>query len=975
MVREKELARAIALIGLAGASISQVVMADDNQAVAPQKMEKIEVIGSNIKRVSTETSSPVQVLTREAIEQQGFSTITQVINNLAAATGNNTLSDIGNGNSFAPGASSAGLRNLGEQSTLVLLNGRRVAPNALADYNLVFVNLDAFPIDAVERVEVLKSGASAIYGSDAVAGVINIVTRKDYSGVDVRASREQSITSGQFGTTTASITAGKGDVYKDGYNVFFNLDAFHRDAVDWKPLVGYQNPALVKLAPSYDAPSTYSPHPNVYDQETGAVAYLGTCGTDKTSIKGVNCVYDRTSQFQAVDKSDRFNGYLGAQFKINDGLNAFAEASFSQDKTTYKSAYYTYAAVNSVLNWNNPQTGAPLIYLPVGLNGSSPLNPFAGDSIDMRYRFTDVPNIQNTDNKQFRVLGGLKGSWGDYDWESAVGVMGSRETDIQRGAFPSASAWDKYIGCASSLNCVTADPNSGIYVSNDPNYFNQPGGYKIGGGNSDAVLNALFPNVGFTGQYTQSFWDGKVSGPLATLSAGTLSYAVGAELRNEKFTITPTDNLKAGDIVANGFSAADASRTFGAMYGELSVPILKNLESQIAARVDKFPGFDAHISPKIGLKWDVNNSLAFRATVERGFRAPNLVESATSSKVSYSAGNSDPKRCDASNALANDLLNAYYNTSDPALAAQILAKYDSINDCSESVANVVKNNPNLKPETSDSYSLGMVFEPIRGFSGAIDYWNIKRSNTISQLSAQQVLAQEGNLPAGTTLTRFPFSTASDPTFSAHDALLGGQNDFDVYGVPSVGQIQQITSQFENIYSQKTNGVDFNLHGKWNNTRLGRIDVDLNGTYLISYHDAQIAPISENLAGNYGFSRISSDLTVGMNKGAHSASIRLNYVGGTSLNTSADDAQWTPSGCAAQKLPGWTCHVPSSTTADVYYGYSGIKNLSLSFAVRNVFDRYAATDIRAFGGKSAVLPAILSDARGRMLRVSAEYKFF
>ena len=157
----------------------------------PQKIERVEITGSNIKRIDAETSMPVQIIRREEIQRTGATSVKELVNTLTAATG--SLSDIGGSNSFASGASSASLRNLGKQSTLILLNSRRVAPYALADYSEIFTNLDALPLDAIERIEVLRSGASAIYGSDAVAGVINIITRRDYQGVQGRASHEQSL--------------------------------------------------------------------------------------------------------------------------------------------------------------------------------------------------------------------------------------------------------------------------------------------------------------------------------------------------------------------------------------------------------------------------------------------------------------------------------------------------------------------------------------------------------------------------------------------------------------------------------------------------------------------------------------------------------------------------------------------------------------------------------------------------------------
>ena len=977
MFKLKEIARAVALVGISG-GLAQVALADDATSQPAAKTEKIEVIGSNIKRVSKETDSVVVTITRKEIVAQGVTTVAELIGNLAAATGNNTLSDISGNNSFASGASSAGLRNLGEQSTLVLLNGRRVAPNGLADFNLVFTNLDAFPIDAVERVDVLKSGASAIYGSDAVAGVINIITRKDYKGVEVRADHQQSITSGTFGTSSASITAGAGDLDKDRYNIMANFDAYHREDVMWTNLLGYINTDMTRVSKSFGTPSTYSPYGNFLDPDSGAVQAGANCPPG--SLKGGLCRYNRYERFEAIPKSDRANAFVSGQYQLTNNTTAFAEVSYSKDKTYYHSPYTYYGVQNSQIQLAD---GSNFYYM--GLNPQSPLNPFgaAGDNAEFRYRFNDGPNYHNVDSSQYRVLGGLRGSHGSYDWESAVGVMGSRSVDTQAGQF-SASGFTKEIGCY-LLSCSTSDPNlpGNGTISTDPNFFNQPGGYKLGGPNTAQVLNTLFPSYGSTGQYTQAFWDGKISGPLIDWYAGTIQFATGAELRHEKYTLTPTQNLQTGDIVGFGTSQASGSRSFGAMFGELEIPLAKDLEADVAARADKFPGFTAHISPKLGLRYEATNWLLLRGTAESGFRAPNLVESANARKISYAPGTADPNRCPYAQQLINDLTNQY-NALPPnsSQAANLLLRIDSVynNECNASLTTATLNNPNLKPETSHSFSLGAVIEPLKGFSVSADYWAIHRTNTINQLTGTQIVGLVANglpLPAGTSLTRYPLNiqngkVVNDPSFT--DA------DFTTYGIPrtqSYGALQGATTQFANIYQQRTTGVDFDAKGHWNLAQAAKLDLVLNGTYLISYHDAQVADYGENLAGQYGFSRFSGDLTGTLTTGAFTNSLRLNYHSGYMLQEGKNDSNWTPSGCAKQGLTGGQCNVGINATTDYFLGYSGIKNLTVSLNIINVFNQKAPADQKAFGGTSGVIPpsSALQDAEGRWLKVGIDYKFF
>ncbi len=210
------------------------------QAPAPQKVEKIEVTGSNIKRVDAEGSAPIQIISREEIESSGKQTVTELLRTLPTNAGGG-LNDITGANSFSSGASTVSLRGLGSAATLVLLNGRRVAPFGPADPNFGqsgVVNLDALPLDVVDRIEILKDGASAIYGSEAVAGVVNIILRKDYTGAQIGGSISQNRDS-EYRTTRASTTLGFGDLARDRYNVFMNYERVEREVTKVDDVLNY----------------------------------------------------------------------------------------------------------------------------------------------------------------------------------------------------------------------------------------------------------------------------------------------------------------------------------------------------------------------------------------------------------------------------------------------------------------------------------------------------------------------------------------------------------------------------------------------------------------------------------------------------------------------------------------------------------------------------------------------------------------
>ena len=240
------------------------------QAKPPEpKAEKIEVTGSNIKRIDAESASPIQVITADEIKRSGKQTVTEILRALPSA-GAGGLNDLTGANSFSSGASTVSLRGLGSAATLVLLNGRRIAPYGLADPNFgqsASVNLDAIPLDAVERIEILKDGASAIYGSEAIAGVVNIILRKDFKGA-MLSVRGATNSKGLYNTSTISGSAGWGDLAKDRYNLFINSEVFSRERVSFRDAEDFLNRTEYARSTRYRtgqrAFSSYAPQLNLY---------------------------------------------------------------------------------------------------------------------------------------------------------------------------------------------------------------------------------------------------------------------------------------------------------------------------------------------------------------------------------------------------------------------------------------------------------------------------------------------------------------------------------------------------------------------------------------------------------------------------------------------------------------------------------------------------------------------------------------
>ncbi|WP_417071429.1 TonB-dependent receptor [Niveibacterium terrae] len=926
----KPLALAIASLGVCSISLA---------AFAEAPTEKIEITGSRIKRVDDEGAAPVQVISKADITKTGATTVRELIDTISGST--SSLSDAGGSTSFAGGASSASLRNMGKQSTLVLVNFRRIAAYPLADFNETFTNIDSIPFEAIERVEILKNGGSAIYGSDAVAGVINIVTKKSFEGVAGHASYQQDANTSKFVEKNASLTAGFGNLQDDGYNILANFEAFKRDGVDsWRDLLDHVNPAYKDpdLFPSFGTGSTYSYPGNINGKAIAGCTTVNAAG---------QCIYDRYQRFQAQPSSERQNLLVSGTYKLGGELEGFSEFLYSHITTDYQNAYATYGSAASPSFWANATTGERQTFRYYKLPATHPLNTTGADA-SWSYRFADAPSEKEVETDQYRVLTGLRGVVHGWDWESALGVMGGKTTDSRRGAI-SVSGFNDVIG-----------------QSSDADFFNKTNGYKIGKANSADVLNKLFPSFGYTAKNSNVFFDGKINGEWGSIGGRPINVATGFDAHHERMEINPTDKLANGDMVGYGVSTVDASRSYGAIFSEVNLPVLKQLEVQAAARVDKYEGFDPHFSPKIGFRYSPTKKLLFRGTFETGFRAPNLTESAPSRKVSF-ASVADPKRCPAAIQYAKDLRAeaAALPNTDPE-KAQKLAKADIVrqNECS-GVMNVTSNNPDLKPETSKSFTIGFAFEPIPGWSTTVDYWAITRKDEIGVRSTSEVLASE-DTQAPNVVNRSK-DLANDPTFSVDDQK--------TYGV-TTGALESIKLQFENISKTRTSGIDWAVKGS-QATPIGRLGWDLDAVYTLKYQEYSPSrgDWGDNLVGRYGYSRWVLGNTVSLKNGSFTNSIRYTWNSGYTLQRDYNDSSWTTEGCADYGLSQGQCRVGNYERFDYNVAYTGVKNLTINFNIRNIFDQRPPVDYRDYlENNSGIIPSSISDVQGRVFKLSLDYRF-
>jgi iron complex outermembrane receptor protein len=886
------------------------------QQAPEEKIQRVEITGSSIKRTATEAAGSIQILNRNDIDRTGATTALEILTSSATV---NTSIDSGTQGSggFATGSSAVNMRGLGKVGTLVLVNGRRIAQYGLSDgAQQNFTNLDAIAAEAIERIEILKDGASAIYGSDAIAGVINIILLKDYQGGKVKVNYTTADGFKDYRNRNASAIYGFGDIDKDGYNTYVTFEGYKRDGYSTGELRSHY-PDWHRLTPgrsTWDAKSSFSPTGNYFLSSTNIVAAPG-CPADAIDPVDKLCKWDVLPYTGSTTNNKRWALASNTHFKIGSNIDANFEITSAGATNDYIVAPFNVSngsATSSTSVWYNVYGGkmvGPFSYpkLPVG----HPNNPYS-TPVEYRARMMDTGNgfnFNRTESDQSRVMLALTGTLGNYDWKSAVGYMTS--------------------GATKATRAVSAKGYTDAVVNKT---------YKFGQQNDPALLEAMFPVRTTVGKAKIAFWDGTITGEVAQLPAGPLSVAVGADLRQEKYEMKSSDNVLNGDLVGIfGLQVKDTSKHY-AIFGEATIPVVKRLELSAALRADKSGNADAHVSPKLGLRLTATDSLLLRATAAGGFRAPNIVESGNGLGRSSVATNViDPRRCPAATTL-NNLVQA----SNATTAEKAQANTFRNADCLGSLPSFVASNPDLKPETSKSFTAGLVWEPIKNTTFALDYFNIKRKDEIGTRSVVDVLKGEASLPAG-QLIRVD-NTANDNEFLALVKKYAPSNTANFGGV---GKLGLVYNPYVNTGKTKASGFDFDATTRFPIKNVGDLKIKLEGTYNLNYQIYSVADgkYNPNINGNYdGGSRLIVKLRPSLKAGAWDHGMTVHYASGFSNNSDSSPTYCVTQKVAAENLAACE-RVQPPTTLDYNLAYTGIKNVKVSLYINNVFERDTAVNWR------------------------------
>lgn len=550
-----------ALASIALASSSGLVFAQDTSTG-----ERVIITGSAIKRTQAEGPVPVETITKADIAATGATTVNELLKSIATFD----IYDQGEITSNSPSGSGTGnilMRGFDETGVLVLLNGRRLPVNALYDASGAggAVDINMIPLSAIERIEILKDGGSAIYGADAVAGVVNFITKKNYSGLEAKVMYGNS--SRSDGTEKqVSVFGGFGDLNKDGYNVLLAIDKFDRDPIYRKDREISKTSDYRRLGGS-DGRSSFSPYGNLLDP----VTFLPTGATISPCPAGSyngRCRYDfNASLLTAYNGADRLSAMVVGTFKINNSLTGSLQYSHSESNDTFQAHPVPDYFVTPSGDW----------YMGRFMQG--------GPRITERTSQMDYFNF------------GLEGKTSKFDWDVVFGHGINKVVNSDRNYY-NANLW--YPALESGLL-------DGTSMNNDP-----------------AFVESLKVRPRREGISKMTFLDGKISGDLAQLSAGPLGYAVGVSFWKENLEDTPDALTQAGEVVGSIQQAAvSASRNAKAIFGELNIPLPMNLEMQLAARYDSYPNA-SQTSPKAAVSWSPSKFVKFRGSYSESFKMPRL---------------------------------------------------------------------------------------------------------------------------------------------------------------------------------------------------------------------------------------------------------------------------------------------------------------------------------------------------------------
>ncbi len=968
--RIRDLALAACLM-LGWAGIAQAQQADDQD---DEVIDEIVIVGSQIKGANISDALAVSVMTAADIEALGVDSGDELLDFMAEQGQNfqTEAQNIGGGVNAARGDNGAfNLRNIGTGNTLVLLNGRRMVNEAAYQTELVggsfipvnTVNSQALPVAGIERVEVLRDGASAIYGADAVAGVVNYVLKTDFEGLTLSAKYADYE---GLPRTDQTLTLQWGDNFNDGRtNVSVFGGFYHRDPVNSQDDRRWASSDMTWRLPA-DSPWSSDFFGLSTNSEWGQFDIVPTVGA--THSLRVNGIVDASGEFQMypvgneycewayADSSagcgapdgdpiyrydlnenrdlysdlDRFNVFAFINHEFENGLESFTEVSYYRSETTLirqastrlsAVAPYTVAAAN----YYNPfgPLGSPnRLDDPIAMADV----PDAGYALSIdNYRWV-IPRVVENDSDTIRILQGLRGGLGDWDWETAATWSRATRDDITHNRLSN-----------TIIQAAMNDPT--------PSAFN-----PFTGRNNNNIEQALI-DVYRKNETELKMLDFKISrNDLFEMPAGPVGILGGLEYREESFvddrdprldgTIVFVDNSGATfpDVsdVMNSSPTLDSagSREVFSAFTELQVPLLDNLDAQFAVRYEDFSDIGDTTVGKVALGWRPIDQLLLRGSWSEAYRVPNLI-TVNESGV----------------ARSNTVLDYVCDYVDPG---------QTLLDCEYGMQRTAGGSDDLVPEQSTNTSMGLVFDLNEHLTFTLDYWQIEKDDTIGLFGEANhtaldllYLIEAGNANCASVAGN-PVVFRDDPsTLEPEQTAL-----FDAAGICPSGQVQRVDDVYKNLDTRSVRGHDIGIYFNYD-TNIGTFDVRYVAAFLDKYEqvasgaalqlldakEAGVLPESvavegfANLIRQGGNPRQKQTMRVNWRKGDWGAAVTGTYISDVYNPdmTLADGSQWV--------LDSMQTY---NASLDYRFDVFGDTRARVRLGVVNMFDERAPLDDDSFG---------------------------
>jgi outer membrane receptor for ferrienterochelin and colicin len=859
-------------LGLTASLIGTQSVAQDTTGA---ELETVYVTGSRIARSSDfENPSPVVTFDKSDLDKSGYANLQQLLEE-QPFVGNGTFSTRGNNqDSTANGAASVSLRGLGADATLVLVNGRRVALSSFAEsITTNFVDINTIPVAAIERLEVLKDGASAVYGADAVAGVVNVILRKDFDGFEVSGGAGAADGYDEYNASAIWGTSGEDS------NITMIIDYFRNSTLknaergslgtanqtanggeDFRSSRGFPGSFIVNGTPTIDP----------------------ACPADR--VAGASCLYDYGPWNLLQPESERTGLMLL-------GRKGFGNVEFF---TEFAAQHNTSIAQGAPTPLDD-QAG---LTVPI----THPNNPFptaAGVIGIRRLRTVDAgPRQWDIETDNLRLVLGLRGKLMErWDWE--VSAQRARSESEQTG--DRSGGWVRTDFLQNEINAGRYNPFGGTF-------------------NPQSVIDAITTSLVRQGTSELTAYDAQISGELFDLPAGKVAMATGIEYRDESIKDIPDDQFQRGLIFGTEAVSAQAERDNWSAFVEFSIPVLESLELNLAARYDDYSDFGNTTNPKISARWEPLEGLAFRASWGTGFRAPSLAQ--------IGLGPSQESQF---------FTDTYGCADNPAY-------------CGNLDYNIVfAGNPDLQPEESENFNVGVAWKPNDAWRFSVDYWDIKQEDKIDEVPFGYLYSQFCNVQSSSVCVR--------GTPLAGDTL---------------GPLISINSGFVNIGEQSTNGVDLSAYFR---TEIagGELALGLDYSRMIEFQKVELNSagtgfVTRDLTGEYEYPEDRFVASADWGTDIWGVRATVNYIG------SFEDTPDVDFDGVLDYDSNDTRSVGAFTTVNLQARYMGFEGLTLAVGVDNAFDEeppfaIGDGDTDLYGYVSG-----LHDPRGQFFYGKVSYRF-